>query len=62
MAQWLRTLVGLAEDPVSQYQPGISKPSVIPGNLTSSSSLLGHQVSMWYTIIHAGKIFLYITK
>lgn len=52
--QWLGTLV-LVEDPGSVPALGGGWPFItpVPGDLTSSSHLHGHQT--WYIYVHAGK-------
>lgn len=50
MAQWLKTLAVLPEDP-GQHPHGDSEPSVTPapGDLMPSSDLLGHLARLWCT-------------
>ena len=56
MAQWLRALAVLAEDPGSQHPHCGSQPSVTPGSEDlTPSGLYKHQVYTWYLYIHTSK-------
>ena len=65
MAQWLRALTALPEDPIfillthSSLQLPVGS---LPGNLMLSSGLHRHQVHIWYTDIHVGKNPIFIIK
>jgi hypothetical protein len=60
LERWVGSLAVLAEDPGSDFQHlhGGSQlfVTLVEGDLTPSSGLHRHQLHMWYTDIHAGKI------
>lgn len=62
MAQWLRALSALPEDPHS-IPTCILQLSIVPnpGDLMPSLGFQGHQVHIQYTDIRAGKIPIYHT-
>lgn len=64
ITQQLRTWAVLLKDPdpIPSIHRANSHLPVTPvqGDPISSSGLCQHQACMWYTDIHAGKIFIYI--
>jgi hypothetical protein len=60
MAQWLRALIALTEDPgsIPSTHMMVHNHAPVPGDLMPSSDFNRHQAHIRYTDIHVGKILI----